>query len=1053
MLRNLIALIFLAAPLAAQTIHVYPTGPIAPPGSDQTITAFVNGTNDKTVTWSTTGGTLVGTNPCVVNEPCTIALRATSGGPYTVTATANAGSHPTATSVVTLTATPSPSSTYPRLLLTPAIVTALQAKTTAGNPQYQAIRSAAITMYNNDNTIWSWTCNGGTGLPSSFQPGHEFDARYFAFMALVDPSDPTYHWGCYGRDIWTYTEGIVISGAYNIIGNTWSDTSVNFAVDNDWLMGSGSLSPADQTLGRQFLYFLMKTTMNYFYGISTPVTPLNSPTLTGNAIGNMRTMGNNYTMSKMMLLVAAGLTFNDNTTDDPPLTNTCSATRYQVCPDFSAGSLHAYWTYFAGSMLYLDWAHLDDPSVVQQAYNAAFSNVPSQPTCLYTDGTVHQCFGDGRDGQSSEGSWYQYSMYKLKYAMTMMHTAGYDDPILYGPQISLGTSSWWDLKYVNDLEMFTSMAPNNGPAGGGCPGCISPAFSYLHTGDSNTYFKNMADLYTEAAMLSGDTAYSRTDRSSPLEWSVLNSAYGGPAGTTGGCNAWCGYVFGLNAISTEGVVAMDMMIALPAIDPTISPPADPRPSLPTDWYGASYAQQQIVRTGWTGTDTLVSTYCANTLIDHEHEFCGRFDVFSNGEFITVGRTEFDDYNDSMSTTIFQNELSLTNTTGTGCNPVGCFVYPAVAYGGQWWHGQQAGFMTPLHSELPAYAATSVDNTLSYNGWFVFNIPYNIVSYNDVQSASRDILWLRGTNQVVYYDRGVTGASSDKSLSLNTTGAPTIVGNSATWLTRSGTQKASYTSFLGTGTLTNVRLPNSTTITATNSNVQTGTTQQFTCTANNADGTTTNLTSSPFVQWSSNNPGVATINSTGLMTAVGVGNVYITCLPYGLVTNALVNVISGSSAGPAVNVTGDQSQLSDWEPYTRLQRDAGNTTSSQFGSVLQWGASGFTPATVTSVSSSAGQTFDGALVGTAVVMFMRAPTAFTGTTYPASAATVQYVADLAPNTSYPITGTGTPGSATTDSAGVLTFAAAGTGNITVGTSLPPAAPTNLQGVVLIGATVR
>jgi hypothetical protein len=65
------------------------------------------------------------------------------------------------------------------------------------------------------------------------------------------------------------------------------------------------------------------------------------------------------------------------------------------------------------------------------------------------------------------------------------------------------------------------------------------------------------------------------------------------------------------------------------------------------------------------------------------------------------------------------------------------------------------------------------------------------------------------------------------------------------------------------------------------------------------------------------------------------------------------------------------------------------------------------------------------------MFMRTwPASFTGVVYPASGATTQYVLDLTPNTTYSITGAGAPATATTDTAGVLTFSAAGTGSITV-----------------------
>ena len=100
----------------------------------------------------------------------------------------------------------------------------------------------------------------------------------------------------------------------------------------------------------------------------------------------------------------------------------CGATRYQVCPDYSAGSLHAYWKFFAGTALYDEWAHLEDPNVSWKAYQAAYSNLPSQPTCYNTDLKYHPCFGDGRGGEASEGSWYDYSLYRLRYAMNAIHT-------------------------------------------------------------------------------------------------------------------------------------------------------------------------------------------------------------------------------------------------------------------------------------------------------------------------------------------------------------------------------------------------------------------------------------------------------------------------------------------------------------------------------------------------------------------------------------------------------------------------------------------------------
>ena len=84
-----------------------------------------------------------------------------------------------------------------------------------------------------------------------------------------------------------------------------------------------------------------------------------------------------------------------------------------------------------------------------------------------------------------------------------------------------------------------------------------------------------------------------------------------------------------------------------------------------------------------------------------------------------------------------------------------------------------------------------------------------------------------------------------------------------------------------------------------------------------------------------------------------------------------------------------------------------------------------------VTSTAGQSFDGAKVGSSLVMFMRDwPTTFTSVTYPASGATTQYVSDLQPNMPFQIAGDGAPSSGRSDSAGVLTFSSAGTGDIRV-----------------------
>ncbi len=378
-----------------------------------------------------------------------MALYTTATGTYHLKAISNADNSAEASSTVTFTQSPVPTTAHPRFLVTSAMLPKLRAKATSGNPLYQALYNTAVSAFNNDNSVWSWSCNGGSGLPSRDESNNweQQNAYLYAFMSMIDPADPTYKWGCYGRDVWTYVMSSILDGSTSLQANEWSDSSPYFSFTTDFLMSGNYLSSADQAQARSFLSKLVQIAISSSSGnLWDPTVAYNSSDEFHNTnvygLTGMRAMSNNYTESKLLILLAAGLTFNDNTTDDPALTNTCNAARYQVCPDYTAGSLHAYWKYFVGAPLYLEWAHLEDPTVSWPAYQAFYANLPTEPTCYNTDLEYHPCFGDGKGGESTEVSWYNYAVYRLRYAMNAMDTAGYDDPLLYGPQISLESSSW-----------------------------------------------------------------------------------------------------------------------------------------------------------------------------------------------------------------------------------------------------------------------------------------------------------------------------------------------------------------------------------------------------------------------------------------------------------------------------------------------------------------------------------------------------------------------------------------------------------------------------------
>src|ERR1039457_3551272 len=129
-----------AVPARAQSINVYPATVSAPRGSYQTCTGIVNGYNRKSVTWPTTGGTLVGVNPTTAIEPATIALYTTTPGTYTVTGKSTVNSSLSGTCVVTITASPTITTGHPREIVTAAMLPGLQAKATSGNTRSEERR-------------------------------------------------------------------------------------------------------------------------------------------------------------------------------------------------------------------------------------------------------------------------------------------------------------------------------------------------------------------------------------------------------------------------------------------------------------------------------------------------------------------------------------------------------------------------------------------------------------------------------------------------------------------------------------------------------------------------------------------------------------------------------------------------------------------------------------------------------------------------------------------------------------------------------------------------
>ena len=146
------------------------------------------------------------------------------------------------------------------------------------------------------------------------------------------------------------------------------------------------------------------------------------------------------------------------------------------------------------------------------------------------------------------------------------------------------------------------------------------------------------------------------------------------------------------------------------------------------------------------------------------------------------------------------------------------------------------------------------------------------------------------------------------------------------------------------------------------------------------------------------------------------------------------------ASPSLSASALDTQHQPGAPVTTLLTSKGGTASvTRMLHVIEGKDAG--PASPTRlVQSSAGTKFDGGSIGSTIVMFKRTlADPFASTTYAASGATKHYITGLARNWSYTISAAGAPASATTDSGGLLTFSAAGTGNVTVSGNAPSPAP--------------
>ena len=656
-----------------------------------------------------------------------------------------------------------PATTHPRLWIRPADVTRLQSWATPSNPMFanglQPAVNAAIAAYNTQfypsgqpNPTWP-----DPGDPNWVEYTTEAYAEMFAFMSLVDP-DPTARaaHGQRARNLLMYVMNQAVKGAdtsatpapfrspsfstYNR-ANYWGEA---FGLTVDWAYPY--FSAADKaTIQKVFLRW-----SNECVHASTtseehpqPIGVVNDPSLLADTT-QLRWAANNYYTGHMRDLTLMSLALDP--ADDPLVDPSSPVTQL-------GNSMRSYVADVTGAWLYQQYA--------------VYTDAPTASAAL---GVPAKGLGVASGGLSVEGFLYGDSIGNLHQAMLALHTAGYDDPTVSGPQAALVQSPYWDRYLDGFLNSISATAqtptdPNFSFMG--------PVYTMASYGDILHFWivPEMANLFASIGVL--DQTTGNTSRLATLRWIVENVIQGGAAHLYDrAANVWG------DSYATQSILYFMLF------DPSAAAPSDPRPGRPLVFTDRAFGRV-LARTDWTPNATAFDYLCNWETINHQVGSANEFELWRKGEWLVKERTGYcDDF--VFATSDYHDNVSIQNDTPTN---LAWFEAATSARGGQWTNGDNAGDPTMLTSSGAGWVYAYGDATNLYN-----RPGSGTTAAMDVLHASRSIVWLQ-PDHVVVYDRATTKtANRFKRWNLTLLADPVISGHTAT-VTSAGGQRLTIQSLL------------------------------------------------------------------------------------------------------------------------------------------------------------------------------------------------------------------------------------------------------------------
>ncbi|MCE3258371.1 MAG: hypothetical protein K0S12_12 [Bacteroidetes bacterium] len=212
-------------------------------------------------------------------------------------------------------------------------------------------------------------------------------------------------------------------------------------------------------------------------------------------------------------------------------------------------------------------------------------------------------------------------------------------------------------------------------------------------------------------------------------------------------------------------------------DPTAAAPTDPRPGM-SNYHYAEGIGRILARTDWSEDASWFAFKCGFNRVDHQHGDGNSFMFYRKGEYLT---SELSGYGFDIAVSPCKNTLALENN-----NPGGAAGGPlnvAYQHGSQWFLNCEKDGTITAKSFDSKYIYATGDAT----GLYTYVNPWTTVTGNDIDHASRSIVWMK-PDDIFIYDRAVSSTSNRyKQFWLGLPSTPTITGKNAVSTTPSGQQ--------------------------------------------------------------------------------------------------------------------------------------------------------------------------------------------------------------------------------------------------------------------------